>query len=79
MSEVKLTIHNVGTSIDCSLTGKADTDGLVVTFDDGTVRNAGLSWKALKQLLQMKFAQQKPAPKPAPVATPANGPTPAVK
>jgi hypothetical protein len=32
-------------------------DGLTVTFEDGTVQQAFLSWKGLRQLLAMKSMQ----------------------
>lgn len=67
MADVKITIHSVG-SFNCSLTGKENTDCIVCSFEDGTVVNAALSWKALRQLLSMKFAQQPPRkPQPVPV------------
>lgn len=73
MSAITVTIHGSGTG-DCSLTGKTGVDGLTVTFDDGTVKEAFLSFKSFRQLLSLKFAQApKPEPKPAAVASP-NGP-----
>jgi hypothetical protein len=74
MAVVKLTIHDAGSGT-CSLTGK-ESDGLTVTFEDGTVRESHLSWKAFRQLLGMKTTQgTKPEPKlaangPVPLATP---------
>jgi hypothetical protein len=62
----KLLIHSTGTGM-CSLTGK-ETDGLTVTFDDGTVKEAFLSWRGFKQLLGLKSGQ-KLEPKPV-VAVP---------
>ena len=59
---IKLTIHSTGIG-HCSLTDK-EGDGLTVTFDDGTVTNAFLSWKAFRQLLGMKAGQKKPEAKP---------------
>ena len=53
MSSLKITIHSTGAGL-CSLTGKSDADGLTVTFDDGTVREAFLSWKGFRQLLSLK-------------------------
>ncbi len=50
---VKMTIHSTGTGM-CSLTGKEASDGLTVTFDDGTVKEGFLGWKAFQQLLRMK-------------------------
>jgi hypothetical protein len=78
---IKLTIHGTGTGT-CSLTGKEASDGLTVTFEDGTTKEGFLSWKAFQQLLRMKVGTTRPEPraeqKPAPVAAavPAgNGPT----
>lgn len=74
MAVVKLTIHNAGSGT-CSLTGK-ECDGLTVTFEDGTVRDSFLSWKAFRQLLGMKTSEgtkpelRLPANGPAPLATP---------
>jgi hypothetical protein len=77
MSPIKVTIHGTGSG-PCSLTGK-DGDGLSVSFDDGTVRESFLSWKAFRQLLSMKTAQNgKPEPKPA-VAVPSASATAAAK
>ncbi|MBI1831469.1 MAG: hypothetical protein HYR84_08470 [Planctomycetes bacterium] len=50
---LKITIHSTGTGA-CSLTGKDETDGLTVTFEDGTVQQAFLSWKGFRQLLSLK-------------------------
>ena len=44
-----VTIHRAGNGT-CSLTGK-DGEGIAITFDDGTVKNQFLSWKAFRQLL----------------------------
>ena len=55
MNPIKLTIHATGMAI-CALTG-AEADGLTVTFDDATVREQHLSWKAFRQLLSMKTGQ----------------------
>ena len=60
---IDVTIHSTGTG-PCSLSGKEGA-GLTVTFKDGTVTNAFLSWKAFQQLLGMKAGQQK---KPTPMA-----------
>lgn len=71
LSAIKATIHSTGSG-PCSLTGK-DADGLTVTFDDGTVKEAFLSWKSFRQLLALKSAQavkpelRAPALPPAPV------------
>ena len=50
--QIKVTIHSTGTGL-CSLTGK-ESDGMTVTFDDGTLKESFLSWKAFRQLLSMK-------------------------
>ena len=75
MTAIKVTIHAAGTG-SCSLSGK-ETDGLTVTFDDGTVKEAFLSWKSFRQLLSLKSSQAvKPEPKtPIPAALSINGPT----
>ena len=52
----KLLIHSTGTGM-CSLTGK-ETDGLTVSFEDGTVKEAFLSWRGFKQLLGLKSGQK---------------------
>lgn len=54
---IDMTIHSTGTGT-CSLSGK-EGPGLTVTFKDGTVSNAFLSWKAFQQLVGMKTGQQK--------------------
>jgi hypothetical protein len=51
----KLTIHSTGIG-SCALTGK-EADGLAVTFEDGTIKDAFLSWKAFRQLLNLKTGQ----------------------
>jgi hypothetical protein len=53
MSLLKITIHSTGSGT-CSLTGKSETDGITVTFEDGTVQQAFLSWKGFRQLLSLK-------------------------
>jgi hypothetical protein len=66
----KLTIHSTGSGT-CSLTGK-ETNGLTVTFDDGTLTEKFLGWKGFQQILAMKAGgEKKPA---APPVVPANGP-----
>ena len=50
---LKITIHATGRGV-CALTGR-ESDGLTVTFEDGTLQNAFLSWKSLKQLAALKF------------------------
>ena len=62
---VKTIIHSTGSG-NCSLTGKEATDGLTVTFEDGTVKEAFLSWKAFRQLLGLKAGQAKPEKKESP-------------
>ena len=52
---VKLTIHNIGNGV-CSLSGK-EGDVLNVTFDDGTTKEANLSFKSFQQLVKMKLAR----------------------
>jgi len=62
---VKLTIHSTGSGT-CLLTGKDDSDGLVVSFDDGTVKESHLSWRAFRQLLGLKAGRNgKEAVRPA--------------
>ena len=55
----KITIHSTGIG-QCALTGK-EGDGLTVTFEDGTIKDAFLSWKAFRQLLNLKTGQASPA------------------
>lgn len=72
MSPIKVTVHGSGVGT-CSLSGK-ESDGLSVTFEDGTVKEAFLSWKSFRQLLALKSSQAvRPEPK-SPAALPANGP-----
>lgn len=71
MNPIKLLVHATGTGI-CALTGN-ETDGLTVTFDDGTVREQHLSWKAFRQLLSMKAgSKNEPPPPRATIGEPAN-------
>lgn len=58
---VKLTIHSVGKG-NCCLTGKEDCDGLSLSFEDGTVREAFLSWRGFRQLLGLTVGQNPSAP-----------------
>jgi hypothetical protein len=67
---LNVTIHQAGSGL-CSLTNK-EGDGLTVTFDDGTVKNQFLTYKAFRQLLAMKLAPPKSEPK-IPLVAPANG------
>ena len=53
MSALRITIHSTGSGV-CSLTGKNETDGITVSFEDGTVQQAFLSWKGFRQLLSLK-------------------------
>jgi hypothetical protein len=57
--QFKITIHSTGIG-SCALTGK-ETDGLTVTFEDGTIKDAFLSWKAFRQLLNLKTGPANPA------------------
>ena len=71
---VKLTIHSTGTGT-CLLTGKESSDGLVVTFDDQTVKESFLSWRAFRQLLGLKTGgngkpESRPIPPPPAVGQP---------
>ena len=71
---MNVTIHHAGSGL-CSLTGR-EGDGLTVSFEDGTVKNQFLTYKAFRQLLAMKLTPAKPEAKPEvriPVAAPANG------
>ncbi len=58
---LNLTIHHAGSGL-CSLTNK-EGDGITVTFDDGTVKNQFLTYKAVRQLLTMKLMPAKPETK----------------
>ena len=51
----KIIIHSTGIG-SCALTGK-EADGLTLTFEDGTIKDAFLSWKAFRQLLNLKTGQ----------------------
>ncbi len=59
MNPIKVTIHGTGSG-PCALTGK-EGSGLTITFDDGTLRESFLSWRAFQQLLSMKTGRPKPA------------------
>ena len=67
---LNVTIHHAGSGT-CSLTGK-EGDGIAITFEDGTVQNQFLSWKAFRQLLAMKMTKANPEPKIA-LSAPTNG------
>jgi hypothetical protein len=58
---LNVTFHHAGSGL-CSLTGK-ESDGVSISFEDGTVTNQFLSWKAFRQLLAMKFSREKPGAK----------------
>lgn len=58
---LNVTIHHAGSGT-CSLTGK-EGEGIAITFEDGTVKNQFLSWKAFRQLLAMKISREKPESK----------------
>ena len=55
MSAIELVIHGTGTGL-CALTGR-EADGVTLTFEDGSVQSAFLSWKAFRQLAALKFGQ----------------------
>jgi len=76
---VKLKIHCAGTGT-CLLTGKESTDGIVVTFDDGTVKESFLSWRGFRQLLGLKAGKDgKIDPRPIPASAVAGQPVVAAK
>ena len=63
---IELTIHGTGTGT-CSLTGK-EGEGMTVSFNDGTVKEAFLSTRAFMELLRMKAGQTKKSSAPTPTA-----------
>src|SRR5438874_525505 len=63
MMSLKVMIHSTGTGTDL-LTGREGKEGLTVTFDDNTVREAFLSWASFRQLLALKKNEAKPEGKP---------------
>jgi hypothetical protein len=67
---IKMTIHSTGTGT-CSLTGNEGTDGLTVSFEDGTLGESFLSWRGFRQLLGMKagLSAKKPTVSNAPVTS----------
>ena len=73
MTPVKITIHATGTG-PCALTGK-ESDGLTITFEDGSVQQQHLSWKAFKQILCLKTNQRIAAAKPVAVLPPSIPPS----
>lgn len=71
---VKLTIHHFAEG-ECCLSGKAVTDGVVVSFDDATLSESLLSTKSLLQLIRLKLGVKNSsgtssASSATPVATP---------
>jgi hypothetical protein len=58
---LNVTIHQAGSGL-CSLTNK-EGDGITVSFEDGTVKNQFLTYRAFRQLLAMKLTPAKPEPK----------------
>jgi len=62
---IELVIHGTGTG-QCSLSGK-ETEGLTVTFKDGTLTEGFLSQKAFMQLVKMKMAAKPKAAQAVPV------------
>lgn len=73
---IRLTVHSTGGGV-CSLTSKQAADGLTVSFDDGTVKESFLSWRAFRQLLSLKAGH---SPKPdAKTAAPSANAVPAGK
>lgn len=71
---VKLTVHGTGSGT-CLLTSKESADGLVVTFDDGTVKESFLSWRAFRQLLGLKAGKDSKADSRPIAVTAAVGPS----
>jgi hypothetical protein len=63
MSAIKVTIGGTGTGV-CSLTGKECSDGLTVSFEDGTVTEQFLSWRAFRQLLALKTSRGRKSAEP---------------
>jgi hypothetical protein len=65
--QINITIHSAGSGL-CSLTGK-ETDGMTVSFEDGTLKESFLSHKAFRQLIGMKAGMNgKAEPRPTPAA-----------
>lgn len=67
MSPIEVTIHGTGIGA-CALTGK-ESEGLTVSFGDGTVQQQFLSWRALRQLLAMKCGKPAQVPSKPPAAS----------
>lgn len=66
---IKLTIHATGSGT-CSLTGKESSDGLTVSFEDGTIKESFLSWRGFRQLLSLKAGHnRRPDARPAAATT----------
>lgn len=65
---IDVTIHSMGSGT-CSFSGKEASDGVTVTFKDGTAKEAYLSTKSFLMLLRMKAGQKQKSlavPLPAP-------------
>ncbi len=70
-NDVKVSIHGITDNGVCSLSGKDGVECINVTFDDNTVRESNLSFKAFQSLLRMKLTQKSGPAKPtAPVTIP---------
>ncbi len=67
-SDVKVLIHGITDNGACSLSGKDGVECINVTFDDGTVRESNLSFKAFQSLLRMKLTQKNGTTKPTAAA-----------
>lgn len=72
MGDVKMTIHRTGRGT-CALTGRAETDGLTITFDDRSVVESHVSWLAFRQLLGLKTGGTRAKPPQPAAPTPAAG------
>jgi hypothetical protein len=51
-----VTIERIGTDV-CALSGK-EAEGVYCSFEDGSFTNVFLSWRSLKQLLNLKCKQE---------------------
>ena len=68
MAEVKMTIHGIADGM-CSFSQK-ECECLNVTFDDGTLREGNLSFKAFQSMLRMKLGQKTNGKPAIPAAVP---------
>ena len=68
-NDMRVVIHGITDSGACSLSGKEGVECINVTFDDGTVRESNLSFKAFQSLLRMKLSQKNGVPKPTSVSS----------